>query len=217
MEKLEHPRESLTQDKIVPSDDPSLDPSLHAARATIARLHKECQVLEGRVTFKEEQKQKQLEELTEREKEIKLKFARKAVRHLSQQLKRRAVLAWVLYLDAAVKERRILKKCAMRMKMRTTSSAFEAWLEYGRLRREHRAEKRVRELQKRAADAEKLEMEARKMKAAAAAKAAETASLVADAEAREQAARAEVDELKMKSAKKGTGTRPVDSSDDEDF
>ena len=217
VEKLEHPRESLTQDKIVPSDDPSLDPSLHAARATIARLHKECQVLEGRVTFKEEQKQKQLEELTEREKEIKLKFARKAVRHLSQQLKRRAVLAWVLYLDAAVKERRILKKCAMRMKMRTTSSAFEAWLEYGRLRREHRAEKRVRELQKRAADAEKLEMEARKMKAAAAAKAAETASLVADAEAREQAARAEVDELKMKSAKKGTGTRPVDSSDDEDF
>ncbi len=122
-----------------------------------------------------------------------------------------------MYLDSVVKERRVLKKCAARMRARTTTKAFEAWLEYRRLRVERRAEKRLVELQRRADEAERLEMEARRMKAQAAAKAAETASLVADAEARETAARAEVTALKLRSAEKAKGgRRAADSSDDED-
>jgi len=207
-----------------PTDDPTDLDELDAARATIARLHRECLVLEGRLAFRYEKTRERestnetrIAEFAEREAEVKRKHARKAVVHLKCQMKRRAVLGWVLYLDSVVKERRVLKKCAAGMRARTTTKAFEAWLEYRRLRVERRAEKRLVELQRRADEAERLEMEARRMKAQAAAKAAETASLVADAEARETAARAEVTALKLRSAEKAKGgRRAADSSDDED-
>ena len=56
-------------------------------------------------------------------------------------------------------------------------------------------------------------MEARRLSAAAAAKAAETASLVADAEARERRARAEVEAMRSRDIKGIQGKRESTGSD----
>jgi hypothetical protein len=189
------------------------DPSVTSARRAVARLHRQCASLETRLRTREDAARNERARLSRRERDFKLAYARKAVRHLSSSLSRRALLAWVLYLDDAVKTRRLLRRAATKMRLRCASRAFESWVEYARLRRASRAERRLRDLQRRAEEAEAAEMEARRLKAAAAAKAAETASLVADAEARERRARAEVEAMRSRSMKGIQGKRESIGSD----
>jgi hypothetical protein len=189
------------------------DPSVTSARRAVARLHRQCASLETRLRTREDAARNERARLSRRERDFKLAYARKAVRHLSSSLSRRALLAWVLYLDDAVKTRRLLRRAATKMRLRCASRAFESWVEYARLRRASRAERRLRDLQRRAEEAEAAEMEARRLKAAAAAKAAETASLVADAEAREKRARAEVEAMRSRSMKGIQGERDTIGSD----
>ena len=195
------------------SDDGFFHPETRAARRAVARLHRECAALETKLRAREDIVSAEHSALSRREREIKLAYARKAIRHLSSSLRRRALLAWVLYLDEATRRRRLLRRAATKMRLRLASAAFESWLEYARMRRESRAERKLRDLQKRAEQAEALEMEARRAKAAAAAKAAETASLVADAEAREARARREVEAMRSrgKASGKGSGSASSDS------
>ena len=177
-------------------DDASFDPETSAARRAVVRLHRQCATVEAKLHAREAALEDERARLSRRERELESARARKAARHLSSSMRRRALLAWVLYLDAAVKRRRLLRRAATKMRLRATSAAFESWLEYARLRRASRAERRLEALRRRAEQAEALEMEARRAKAAAAAKAAETASLVADAEAREARARREVEAMR---------------------
>ena len=195
------------------ADDGDLQPETREARRAVARLHRECAALETKLRAREDTVDAEHSALSRRERETKLAYARKAIRHLSSSLRRRALLAWVLYLDEATRRRRLLRRAATKMRLRLASAAFESWLEYARMRRESRAERRLRELQKRAEQAEALEMEARRAKAAAAAKAAETASLVADAEAREARARREVEAMRSrgKASGKASGSASSDS------
>ena len=195
------------------ADDGDLQPETREARRAVARLHRECAALETKLRAREDIAEAEHSALSRRERETKLAYARKAIRHLSSSLRRRALLAWVLYLDEATRRRRLLRRAATKMRLRLASAAFESWLEYARMRRESRAERRLRELQKRAEQAEALEMEARRAKAAAAAKAAETASLVADAEAREARARREVEAMRSrgKASGKASGSASSDS------
>ena len=181
--------------------DADADPYVTSAQRAVARLHRECVSLETRLREREDATLAERARLSRRERDVKLAYARKAVRHLSSSLRRRALLAWVLYLDDVVKTRRLLRRAATKMRLLRASAAFESWVEYARLRRASRAERRLRELQRRAEEAEAAEMAARRAKAAAAAKAAETASLVADAEAREARARAEVEAMRSRSIK----------------
>jgi hypothetical protein len=195
------------------SDDGFFHPETRAARRAVARLHRECAALETKLRAREDIAEAEHSALSRRERERKLAYARKAIRHLSSSLRRRALLAWVLYLDEATRRRRLLRRAATKMRLRLASAAFESWLEYARMRRESRAERKLRELRKRAEQAEALEMEARRAKAAAAAKAAETASLVADAEAREARARREVEAMRSRgnASGKGSGSASSDS------
>ena len=195
------------------ADDGFLQPETREARRAVARLYRECAALETKLRAREDIAEAEHSALSRRERETKLAYARKAIRHLSSSLRRRALLAWVLYLDEATRRRRLLRRAATKMRLRLASAAFESWLEYARMRRESRAERRLRELQKRAEQAEALEMEARRAKAAAAAKAAETASLVADAEAREARARREVEAMRSrgKASGKASGSASSDS------
>ena len=195
------------------ADDGFLQPETREARRAVARLYRECAALETKLREREDIAEAEHSALSRRERETKLAYARKAIRHLSSSLRRRALLAWVLYLDEATRRRRLLRRAATKMRLRLASAAFESWLEYARMRRESRAERRLRELQKRAEQAEALEMEARRAKAAAAAKAAETASLVADAEAREARARREVEAMRSrgKASGKASGSASSDS------
>jgi hypothetical protein len=188
------------------SDDGFFHPETRAARRAVARLHRECAALETKLRAREDIAEAEHSALSRRERERKLAYARKAIRHLSSSLRRRALLAWVLYLDEATRRRRLLRRAATKMRLRLASAAFESWLEYARMRRESRAERKLRELRKRAEQAEALEMEARRAKAAAAAKAAETASLVADAEAREARARREVEAMRSRGNASGKGS-----------
>jgi hypothetical protein len=211
-EAAERPRVVESDDE-ASSDDGFFHPETRAARRAVARLHHECAALETKLRAQEDIAEAEHSALSLRERETKLAYARKAIRHLSSSLRRRALLAWVLYLDEATRRRRLLRRAATKMRLRAASAAFESWLEYARMRRESRAERRLRELQKRAEQAEALEMEARRAKAAAAAKAAETASLVADAEAREARARREVEAMRSrgKASGKGSGSASSDS------
>ena len=165
-------------------------------KATIERLHRECAVIEGRLKFRHDARRRRLADAEAREEANRRARLAKAARHLSLSLRRRALLGWVLELDAAQRRRRILRKAATRMRLRTTSRAFEAWLEFRRLRAEARAERRMRELEARAAAAAEAEAEARRAKEEAAEAAARAAALVADAEEREARARAEAAELR---------------------
>ena len=124
------------------------------------------------------------------------KRVKKSIWHFTMSLKRRAVLGWLFELDEAHRRRRLLRKALARMKLRTLSSSFEAWVEFQRRAKDVRLERRVAELEKRAAEAEAAEAAARAARDAAARVAAETAELVAAAERREAEARREVAELR---------------------
>ena len=165
-------------------------------KATIERLHRECAVIEGRLKFRHDERRRRLADAEAKEETNRRARLAKATRHLSISLKRRALLGWVLELDAAQRRRRLLRKATTRARLRTTSRAFETWLEFRRLRAEARAERRLRELEARAAAAAEAEAEARRAKEEAAEAAAKAAALVAEAEEREARARDEAAQLR---------------------
>ena len=128
------------------ADDGFLQPETREARRLVARLYRECAALETKLREREDIAEAEHSALSRRERETKLAYARKAIRHLSSSLRRRALLAWVLYLDEATRRRRLLRRAAtkMRLRWRRRRSILP---EYARMRRESRAERRLRDLE----------------------------------------------------------------------
>jgi hypothetical protein len=160
-----------------PADSPRDDPS--PERVAVARLARECAVLEGRIKHRVERRAAEANE----------RRLRRAARHFVFSLERRALLAWITALDEAHRRRRVMRKAAARMRLRLVSAGFEAWCEFARLRAEARAERRMRFLEAKAEAASKAEAEAVRAREEAAGEARRAASAVEAAEAREREAR----------------------------
>ena len=161
----------------VSDSSPPLDPS--PERVAVARLARECAVLEGRIKHRVERRAAEANE----------RRLRRAARHFVFSLERRALLAWITALDEAHRRRRVMRKAAARMRLRLVSAGFEAWCEFARLRAEARAERRMRFLEAKAEAAAKAEAEAVRAREEAADEARRAASAVEAAEAREREAR----------------------------
>ena len=161
----------------VSDSSPPRDPS--PERVAVARLARECAVLEGRIKHRVERRAAEANE----------RRLRRAARHFVFSLERRALLAWITALDEAHRRRRVMRKAAARMRLRLVSAGFEAWCEFARLRAEARAERRMRFLEAKAEAAAKAEAEAVRAREEAADEARRAASAVEAAEAREREAR----------------------------